>query len=305
MKKIFIVSIIIGIAISAAKAQEVGFGIKAGLNYSKISGDWENFSGPADSIGNFRDSVGSLINLFTVLYPAFANLVDNRDSTFTHSSENRIGGHGGIFFNIPISENFSVHPEIIFSMKGASVEFNNTFNFSGDSTYYYIDPNGDTVPVARFDGKGDLKYDLKYDITLFYIDVPILSKYKFNNGITIGAGPYVSFLASSREKYETTLTGNLLLTQTDLNDNTTQTVIDSTQTIFVEEIIKSNDNLKTFQAGFSANIGYEFPFGLGINAGYSGAFTELFDKKEDEGFKNSVFHFSLSYKIFNNLFKLE
>lgn len=293
MKIIFILLTLIGFIISSAKAQEVGFGIKAGGNISSISGDWNKLPGPFDTIAQYQALFGQFA---TILDQPVGNLFDVK-------AKSRFGGHGGIFFNIPVSDNFSIQPEIIFSMKGA--DFENIIQLSGDSTSVtpipgFPDP--DTITIY-FEGAATLNYDISY--LLNYIDVPILAKYKFNNGITISAGPYFSFLVSSKFKYAITATADIYGTRTQHSNNSTEILIDTTVTILSEEEDKSKDELNTIQAGFSASLGYEFPFGLGINAGYSGALTELFEAKEDEGFKNSVFYFSLSYRIFNNLFKLE
>ena len=45
----------------------------------------------------------------------------------------RFGYHGGAFYNIPLSQAFSIQPEVVFTTKGTRIEFA-LDNYSGKST---------------------------------------------------------------------------------------------------------------------------------------------------------------------------
>lgn len=292
MRNIVFLVIVSVLVIKVSTAQQIGFGIKAGGNLSTIEGDWNKLPGPFDTIAQYQ-----------ALFGEFATLLDQPTThLFDVNAKHKFGAHAGIFFNIPISENFSIQPEIIFMMRGANYE--NTINLSGDSTSYVTHPgSGDTLRTLFFEGSATLEYDINYSLN--YIDVPIMAIYKFNNGLTISAGPYFGFLASSKFNYGITTTINVFGTQTDHTNNTTTTLIDTTATIFIEEIDKSKSDLNSIDVGLIGGIGYEFPFGLGIHARYVRGLTELYKNKEDSGFRNSVIQFGVSYKIFNDLLKFQ
>jgi hypothetical protein len=248
--------------------------------------------GPFDTIAQYQ-----------ALFGEFATLLDQPSTNlFDVKAKHKFGAHAGIFFNIPVFENLSIQPEIVFMMRGAN--FENTINLSGDSTSYVTHPvSGDTLRTLFFQGIATLEYDINYSLN--YIDVPILAIYKFNNGLTISAGPYLSFLASSKFKYGITTTVDVFGTQTDHTNNTIETLIDTTATIFTEEIDKSKSDLNSIDVGFIAGLGYEFPFGLGLHARYVRGLTELYKNEKEDGFRNSVIQFGISFKIFNDLARFQ
>jgi hypothetical protein len=290
MRSLVFFVIVSALFMKASTAQQIGFGIKAGGNYSTIEGDWNKLPGPFDTIAQYK-----------AVFEQIAILLDQQvPNLFDFSAENKFGAHAGIFFNIPIIENLSIQPEIIFSMKGANYSKVAELSGSGDSTSY-ISTN-DSI-VTYYTGSLKLDYNIKYNLT--YIDIPILVKYKFNNGIIITAGPHISILTTSAFKFEGNLTLDLLVYQTNSFNNSNTTVIDTTTTIFIEEIDKSKDDLNTIDVGLIVGIGYEFPFGLGIHARYVTGLTELYNNKEDSGFRNSVIQLGVSYKIFNDLLKFQ
>jgi len=73
-----------------------------------------------------------------------------------------VGFHGGGLVSLPISSDFSVQPEVLYSMQGAKVP-----SVSGQ-------------------------------INLGYINVPVLAKYTIFHGFSVEAGPQVGFLLSAK-----------------------------------------------------------------------------------------------------------
>lgn len=78
------------------------------------------------------------------------------------------GFHFGGFVNIPVSGNFSVQPEILYSAQGAKYE---------DSDDY--------------DGKFKLNY----------LNIPVMAKIEVADGFTLEAGPQIGFLLSAKDDY--------------------------------------------------------------------------------------------------------
>ncbi len=127
MKKSILVIAVALVNIYTANAQEyVMFGVKGGINSSTFNGD---------GFGNF----------------------DNPDS--------RTSFHLGLLAEIPVSDKFSVQPEVLYSGQGYDL-------------------------VSR-DNANDVEYQLDY------INVPVLAKFYLIDGLSLEAGPQVGFLVNS------------------------------------------------------------------------------------------------------------
>ena len=90
----------------------------------------------------------------------------NGKEIFYDGTDNRYGFNVGAVVHIPISEKFSLQPEVVYSQQGftTSSEFNLDFFDIGDI-------------IWRFD----------------YINIPIMASYKVVKGLTLQAGPQVGF----------------------------------------------------------------------------------------------------------------
>jgi hypothetical protein len=88
-----------------------------------------------------------------------------QDASIIYNPSNLPAAKGGVFFNIPIGENFSLQPELSFSMKG----------FRCYNVYWR-----DTLTVA-----------------LNYIEIPVLLRMSFLKRAGIGLGPYIAFLINT------------------------------------------------------------------------------------------------------------
>lgn len=114
---------------SQAQAQEgVQFGVKAGVNFAKLTGD------------DVEDADG------------------------------RTGFHIGGVVEIPVSEKFSVQPELVYSQQGLQTEYD-------------------------FEG---INVEEKWKLD--YINIPVMAKFYVAEGFAIEAGPQFGFKASA--KYE-------------------------------------------------------------------------------------------------------
>ena len=135
MKKLFL-GAAIGLG-SLAFAQQ--FGIKGGLNLSNIT----------DSDSEFAD-----LN---------ANV----------SSKSKVGFYGGLFMNAPISENFSIQPEILYNNVGTKIT-----------------------------GKDEMGNNGSIRLNLDYISVPVMFQYKATPSFYLEAGPQFGLLVNSNLKTE-------------------------------------------------------------------------------------------------------
>ena len=81
------------------------------------------------------------------------------------------GAHAGFYAKLPIAGGVSIQPEVVYSMKGSQINYNNVLLGSG-----------------------------KYRFNLNYIDVPVLAVFNVTRNFNIHAGPYASFLVSAKVK---------------------------------------------------------------------------------------------------------
>ncbi len=104
--------------------------------------------------------------------------------------KSRTGFHIGGLVEVPISERFSVQPEILYSAQGA--EFKESGREAG------------------------VDYSYEFKNKLDYISVPVMAKFYVIDGLAIEAGPQVSFLTSSKSEYEGQLGGITVSGDSDL-----------------------------------------------------------------------------------------
>jgi hypothetical protein len=82
--------------------------------------------------------------------------------------KNKFGFHGGLVANLPLSDMFSIQPEVLYSMKG--------YKFDG------ADPMGASLRSAQ---------------TLHYLDVPVLARLN-TGGLFFEAGPQIGYLVAAK-----------------------------------------------------------------------------------------------------------
>mgnify|MGYP003109005581 FL=1 len=122
MKKVFFIAVLAVFGVTATQAQEVRLGAKGGVNFSSFSGDgFDAFDDP----------------------------------------EGRTSFHIGAFAEIPVSERFSIQPEVLYSGQGFDL-------------------------VSR-EGADDT------EVQLDYINVPVMAKVYLIEGLYAEAGPQIGF----------------------------------------------------------------------------------------------------------------
>ena len=115
---------------------------------------------------------------------------------------------------------------------------------------------------------------------LAYLQLPLMAKYKFSNGINIFAGPYIGYLMSSKENldaysYTTSVTNNLIVPPFNFPVTYTNNVAASSKNI---------DTLTNkFDFGLALGAGYQMANGLGINLKYSLGLSTVYKAEKLSG----------------------
>ena len=108
----------------------------------------------------------------------------SKDGALSDQSS-KIGFNGGVFLNAPISEQFSIQPEVLYNNLGSKITLSDT-----------------TSPLT-----GN-QYTAEYARHLDYIAVPVMAQFNATPQFYIEAGPQFSFLIDARDKYKTLKNGN-------------------------------------------------------------------------------------------------
>jgi len=138
--------------------------------------------------------------------------------------------HVGAIAEITISDVFSVQPEILYSAQGAKAD----------------------------EGDGELSLD--------YLNLPIMGKYYVGEGFSIEAGPQVGLLMSA---------------ELDDGDNS----------------IDVKDETSGIDFGFNLGLGYKMDSGLNFGARYNLGLSNIWDFEGSDDFKNqnNVIQVSVGY----------
>ena len=84
-------------------------------------------------------------------------------------NEIKIGPHFGVYYNIKTADNFSIQPELLYSVQASEIPVNNGAN------------NPESVVE-----------------NLSYINIPVMAKLYVAPGLNVQAGPYFGFLMAAR-----------------------------------------------------------------------------------------------------------
>lgn len=109
------------------------------------------------------------------------------DSQGVSNKRERIGFHGGVFAQVPVGEFFAVQPELLYTTKGSSAEYN-VLGISGRNTF-----------------------------RLNYVELPVLATFKLGQAVELQAGPYVSYLLKSDLSSSGDITGTTSFDRNNFN----------------------------------------------------------------------------------------
>ena len=186
----------------------------------------------------------------------------------TYTTNANTSYHIGLFANTYLSRKFDFQPQLLYTNLG---------------THLIQD-----IPYQVSNVQGTLTTN--YDITLSYIQVPIVFVYRFGIGWNIHGGPYIGFLLTDKEQINQTFTYG---TQSFSGDTSTNSTVGDYK----------------IDVGVGIGIGYQMQSGLGFSLGYSFGLTNTFesqtgtDPNNGQQYSspsfgtNKFFTFSISYLL--------
>ncbi len=166
-------------------------------------------------------------------------------------TKSKTGFHVGGYVNIPVTNKISFEPGVQYSQKGYAM-------------------------------KGDLKIDaLKFlgvnagaKVEAHYIDVPLVLKAEVAKGLSIYAGPQISYLIKNNLHVNTNVLGISLLNKK----------------------LDLTDNFNRIDVGLAGGLGYKFDNGFNIKAGYDYGLSKL-DKNDNFKAYNRVVKLSVGFSF--------
>ena len=146
MKKsiLLILITLLTIELNAQSLIPTKYGIKAGLNIANI------ISTPTDEVKNI-------------------------------TSSSKIGITGGFYMEIALNDKWYINPELVYSQKGTSFNYDYTHDWNPNERWEYSTTN---------------------DLSLAYLELNPMISYKTNNKFSLNIGPSVAFLISHNYIYE-------------------------------------------------------------------------------------------------------
>jgi len=166
MKKISLIALLtfLTISISAQSLIPTKFGMKAGLNFSTLS---------ISSVDGVQPTVNS----------------------------SQIGITAGVCFHIPLSDKWFINPEVLYSQKGTSFDYEFTHDYANQRD----------------------KYATTTQLTLSYVELNPTISVKASDKLALNFGPSISFLIGAEYIYTQDPMGNPLNTNHMLNPELIET----------------------------------------------------------------------------------
>ena len=176
-------------------------------------------------------------------------------SSITHNSEYsenpkfKFGATGGVYATIAVNKNFAIQPELLYTSQG----------YKRKESY--------NIGLTLKDN-----FSLKTD----YLSLPILAKYKLDNGVVFELGPQVSYLLGGQVNQIIDIKNDKGIVET------------LSQRIYLNDVDTTHD----FDFAGVVGVGYQIKGGYSINARYTYGFTS-FVKNEDLKVRNQYFSLSV------------
>ena len=115
-----------------------------------------------------------------------SSLVTNSEEGIKNPSTSLgFGFAGGFYMQIPINNNISINPEILYSQKSSSYEYDYVYDYDINQRDYYTS---------------------KSSITLSYVEINPTFSYLASYNLSLNFGPSIHYMVSSNDEYEQTLT---------------------------------------------------------------------------------------------------
>lgn len=166
-------------------------------------------------------------------------------------TKSRTGFHIGGYASIPLTETISFEPGLQYSQKGYAMQ--------GDLK----------IEALKF-----LGVNASAKVEANYFDMPLLVKAEVAKGLSIYAGPQISYLSKTSLHVNTSVLGISLLNKR----------------------LDLTDNFNRVDVGAVAGVGYQFDNGFNIKAGYDYGLSKL-DKNDNFKAYNRVVKISLGFSF--------
>tara|TARA_B100000941_G_scaffold44414_1_gene27380 strand:+ start:4052 stop:4702 length:651 start_codon:yes stop_codon:yes gene_type:complete len=115
-----------------------------------------------------------------------SNFVTNSDEGIKNPTTSMgFGFAGGFYMQIPINNNISINPEILYSQKSSSFEYDYVYDYDINQRDYYSS---------------------KSSIILSYVELSPTLSYLASYNLSLNLGPSIHYMTSSKHEYEQTLT---------------------------------------------------------------------------------------------------
>lgn len=102
--------------------------------------------------------------------------VSNITGSDSRDQDSRLSFNGGLVAELPVSDRFSIQPEVIYSAQGST--------------------------IAAIDEDNFLDIDENVEYQLDYVKVPLLAKIYLSDGLSLQAGPSFNFLVNEEIDYQ-------------------------------------------------------------------------------------------------------
>lgn len=182
-------------------------------------------------------------------YETFGSLLDKTDGYL--NDRNRTGFYVGGAVDLPIGENFSIEPGLLYTQRGYGVKGSLTIN---------------ALKIDALNARATSQ--------MHYVDVPVLFKVKPAGGFTVFAGPQVSYLVNNNLRADVNVLGfSLLNTNLDITNQFNRLDVGVTGGIGYESAsgigvsaafergfsrLDKNQNFRVFNQGIKVGLIYRF-----------------------------------------------
>jgi hypothetical protein len=198
---------------------------------------------------------------------------DGNGGTEHTDSKPNLGLRGGLVADFGITDNISFQPALLFVMKGAREE---------------VDESETTFGIT-------IKSTYQSKINLNYIQIPLNFQYHLNDdktGFFVGAGPYIAYAFAGKYAID----GQFEISGAGFPTQTT-TVKEDIDVEFGDE---EGDMFKNLDLGVGLNAGYMLPMGVFVRAfgeyGFSNILPEFY-ASQDGKTRNYGFGLTVGYMI--------
>lgn len=172
-------------------------------------------------------------------------------------TKSSIGFHIGGFSEYKVNDKFSIQPELLISMQGNKIEF------LYENYNSFLNEN--------------LKFTITETLKLYYLNFPLMLKYKLIDKLSLEFGPQIGILLSAKSKQE-------FKNYYDPRENNSRNV----------DLLNDSSRMKRFDFGLNIGATYDVTEKFFLQGRYNLGLATI---DEPLNLKNSVFQLSSGYRF--------